>query len=301
MSTMPDASVIIPTYNRAQFLEFTLSSLVEQRTDYAFEVIVVDDGSTDSPKAIVDRFNERLNLRFISQCRDGYRLAEARNKGILAAKADWCIFTDPGVLASSTFIQGHLEIHLANRTKRCAVVGYSYGFRGRADDDTGCGQFIDPHDVPSTIERLRQMPRWWDIRDSKFYSIYGEDLSVQPAPWVAFWGLNMSASREAIMEVGMFDPNYREWGFEDIDLGYRLYVNRNTFVLSRKAVVVHIPHGKDDGASAMRNKEYFNSKFRNTFSSFANGNPYDLRVNGMILEKMYPFAFSRSRLEQADW
>jgi len=61
-------SVIIPTYNRADLLSLTLSSLCEQKFNAdEYEVIISDDGSTDHTKVTVDKFKERLNLHYLFQ------------------------------------------------------------------------------------------------------------------------------------------------------------------------------------------------------------------------------------------
>ena len=56
--------VIIPTYNRCQLLEYTLDSLANQSIDKSdFEVVIVDDGSSDDSFKMVKTFEDRINLR----------------------------------------------------------------------------------------------------------------------------------------------------------------------------------------------------------------------------------------------
>lgn len=81
-------SVIIPTYNRAEFLKDTILSLLNQ-TYKADEIIVVDDGSTDCTKKIVDGFK---NIRYIYKENGG--VSSARNLGIKKAKNSWLAFID---------------------------------------------------------------------------------------------------------------------------------------------------------------------------------------------------------------
>lgn len=85
-------SVIIPAYNRAHTLERALNSVYQ--SDYKdFEVIVVDDGSTDSTQTLLHRLKaEYPNLRVLSQVNRG--VSAARNRGVKSAHGDWVAFLD---------------------------------------------------------------------------------------------------------------------------------------------------------------------------------------------------------------
>ncbi|MBV9492535.1 MAG: glycosyltransferase family 2 protein [Verrucomicrobia bacterium] len=86
---MPDISVVIPTYNRAQLLAKALSSLPDGG-DQRLEVIVVDDGSTDDTELVV-RKAER-SIKFLRQSRTGP--GAARNLGWQAASGRYVAFLD---------------------------------------------------------------------------------------------------------------------------------------------------------------------------------------------------------------
>jgi glycosyltransferase involved in cell wall biosynthesis len=86
---MPLVSVIIPTYNRAELVQKAVAS-VEAQTFGDFEILVIDDGSTDdTPEALASREGVRV-LRH--NCRRG--VAAARNLGIASAKGEWLAFLD---------------------------------------------------------------------------------------------------------------------------------------------------------------------------------------------------------------
>lgn len=85
-------SVIIPTYNRADRLRIALDSLVTQ-TYTDFEVIVCDDGSTDSTGEVVEKYKDRLALSYIREDNWGGP-ARPRNNGIKAAQGEWICFLD---------------------------------------------------------------------------------------------------------------------------------------------------------------------------------------------------------------
>lgn len=87
----PTVSVIIPTYNRADCLPRSIDSILSQ--DYKeYEIIVVDDGSTDNTRQILQPYIDKELIRYIY--RDNAGCAAARNTGIDAAKGDWIAFLD---------------------------------------------------------------------------------------------------------------------------------------------------------------------------------------------------------------
>lgn len=83
-------SIVIPTYNRAHFLSTAIKSVLNQRyTDW--ELIVVDDGSTDNTKEVVMRYNDK-RIKYIYQ--ENAERSVARNNGIKQAKGEYICFLD---------------------------------------------------------------------------------------------------------------------------------------------------------------------------------------------------------------
>lgn len=87
---MPKVSVVIPSYNRADFVAETIRSVLDQ-TYQDFEIIVVDDGSTDNTKEIVDSFKDP-RIKYIYQENRG--ASGARNTGINASIGEYIAFLD---------------------------------------------------------------------------------------------------------------------------------------------------------------------------------------------------------------
>ena len=86
-------SVIVPVYNASQYIGNTLNSIINQDFD-SYEIIVIDDGSTDDSLAIINRTLENIEIphRIIHQGNAG--VSVARNVGIEASKGDYLVFID---------------------------------------------------------------------------------------------------------------------------------------------------------------------------------------------------------------
>lgn len=97
-------SIIIPCYN-AEHTVFNTLSYLEKQTDKDFEVIIVNDGSTDSTDSIIQNFikNTRINIKFIMQNNGG--VSAARNKGINVAEGKYILFLDADDFYSPILIE----------------------------------------------------------------------------------------------------------------------------------------------------------------------------------------------------
>jgi len=115
----PTFSIILPTFNRAEYIGTAIESVLIQRHQ-DWELIIVDDGSTDDTRDIVDSFvDERISL--ISSSHNG--VSSARNKGILAARGSYICFLDSDdvyfpdhLYQFDSFISKHPSTHIILRT-----------------------------------------------------------------------------------------------------------------------------------------------------------------------------------------
>jgi glycosyltransferase involved in cell wall biosynthesis len=82
-------SVVIGAYNHGKYLETCVNSVLNQ-SYRNFEIIVVDDGSTDDTRAVADKFNDKITYIYQANCGRG----SSRNAGIRQAKHDWIAFLD---------------------------------------------------------------------------------------------------------------------------------------------------------------------------------------------------------------
>ncbi len=99
----PEVSVVVATYNGREQLSSCLRSLVCQQTNYTYEIVVVDDGSTDSFADVLKRYDQ---VRYVRQ--DNAGPAAARNRGVDEAKGEIILFIDDDCVAGSDWIENML-------------------------------------------------------------------------------------------------------------------------------------------------------------------------------------------------
>ena len=96
----PIVSVVITTYNSANSIEACLNSLLQQQYQ-PLEVIVVDNGSSDHTRELLNKFHDRIKIVFNRQ---NVGFAAAQNQGFTQAKGNWLLSLNPDVILDSHFI-----------------------------------------------------------------------------------------------------------------------------------------------------------------------------------------------------
>ena len=188
-----ELSVVIPTHNRAARLRMCIEALGHQTqpaTD--FEVIVIDDGSTDGTPEILAEIETPYVLRVIRQAKSGQ--CAALNRGIAASRR-YCLILDDDIIPSPTLVAEHLRVQLAS--EGVVAIGL-LTLRASASADwyaRGFAQRWSEH--YQHLNEVKRIPTWQDCYSG-----------------------NMSAPRQALLEVGGFAADLPA-GF-DIELGYRL-------------------------------------------------------------------------------
>ncbi|CAG1020792.1 Validoxylamine A glucosyltransferase [Methylococcales bacterium] len=226
---MESITVIIPTCNRAALLAETLRALAEQ-SDPMFEVLLVDHGSMDDTRKIVESYKKHLTLRYYILDSEKGVLGAPKNFGVKKANTELIIFLDAGMIVSPTFICAHRVFHTAHNP--AVGLGLNFGVE-REDADWLC--HLSSYGLEGAVTHWKMDPTVFDPRT-------GLELSKIPLPWVYAWGGNMSIHRTDFSRAGGFDPRHTGWGFEDLSLGYRLWKNDISFGFVEDGWAVHLPH-----------------------------------------------------------
>jgi glycosyltransferase involved in cell wall biosynthesis len=229
-------SFIIATYNKAAWLHIVLHSFQHLKTDADYEIIIVNDGSSDHTKQIVQQFEHKLNINYIYQDHKG--LAAARNKAIEAAKGDLLLFIDDDRMLPSDFLDEHLKSHALINNDKIMVIGerlqlYISNLEMKTEEIIN-----DLNQELKFFKRLARQDDYHKVMKRMFYN-GSSNYEIQ---WIASVFSNLSIKKAVIEEVGGFDPNFKGWGCEDIELGYRLYQNGSLLYLNEHAKNYHLEH-----------------------------------------------------------
>ena len=122
-----DISVIIPVYNVQKYLKDCLDSVVSQSIDGTYEVIIVNDGSTDNSGAIVHSYAQVSNIQVVDQSNGG--LSAARNAGLRLSRGKYIMFVD----SDDALAPGYLRA-MKDRLDRTPADYVTSTFRYMSDD-----------------------------------------------------------------------------------------------------------------------------------------------------------------------
>lgn len=139
-------SVIIPNYNHATYLPEAIDSVLRQ--DYRpFEIVVVDDGSTDHSRQVVAAYGDRI--RYIWQENQG--LSVARNTGLRAARGEYISLLDADDLYEPTFINRLVAALQAEPDADAVYCGYRYVGAANIALPQSAGRLVPPERLYETL------------------------------------------------------------------------------------------------------------------------------------------------------
>lgn len=238
-------SVIIPLYNKAEQVGQTLRSVLAQ-TFQEFEVVVVDDGSTDGSVEKV-RSVQDGRIRIIGQQNAG--VAAARNRGIAEARYDFVAFLDADDEWKPTYLE--TQYNLAQKYKDCDVYACNYEFRNAAGK------------VTPTI--LHKLP--FDSEDGVLSNYFEVACCSHPPLWTSA----VMVRKSAIQAVGGFPVGIKSG--EDLltwarlAISYKIAFNKKTLAvfifdiqLFNEDQNKRMPEGKDVVGTELRKLYKSNSQ-----------------------------------------
>ncbi len=201
-------SVVIPTFNRLPILKKCLFALENQMLPSGvsgYEVVVVDDGSTDgTSQYLIEKKIEYEHVILVEQkhCGPG----QGRNKGVKNSKGEVIIFIDSDLVVTSNFLDSHIHALRKSWLKNGDRLCFTYGSV---------------------------------INTSNFHYPSSETLKLNDLSWAYFATGNVAIDRTILLRSGLFDPAFRLYGWEDLELGERLRKMRVRLIKCPKAIGYH--------------------------------------------------------------
>lgn len=217
-------SVIIAVYNRATLLPDLLDHWrkVDEKTKYEYELIFSDDESSDNSVSILRQCDD-LPIRVLTNKHGG--AAQARNHAYQYATGEIIIFTGDDIFPTLNFVNEHFESYLKN---------------GKDYATLGCIEWRDG------IQMNHLMKHITDIGCEQFGFVGMRPFEI--IDFRHFYTSNVSVSREKLQMLnGLFDPTFKKYGFEDVDLGYRLH-EIGVHIIYNPNALGHHDHIYDDVA-----------------------------------------------------
>lgn len=272
-----DISVVVTTHNQQERLRLVLAGLRGQTVPAThFEVVVVDDGSSDGTAEMLDEVGRLMALKVVL-LRPNQGRCLARNRGVEAASGEFVAFLDGDALPHPQWLQGHIET-LKQGGQESLLCGAEYSLPGLEylqDPQSGMPmedktpsvvrEYVRVHRqaliltedmVLGAFDRIeaRAVLGWYPFPELETLQEQITELFVQhpdsPIGWLGFFPNNGAASREAFLAVGGFDP---DMAFsEGWDLAYRLqkYGCRPRFVTEARAYHLYHYHDFSDPIKA---------------------------------------------------
>lgn len=259
-------SVIIPTFNCIERLVLTLHSFCLQTFDSSlFEVIIIDNGSTDNTNEVISTYKAPFQLHYVS-CKKTESRAFARNKGLAYAKGKYVVFCDSDFIVTPNFLEILSQNHMKYKRTILSTVPlafqdiYSYYYpdfskrqklemfkllspRGLWNEsfngDSDPIQLLKVEDFPHNLHQLI-IPLSIDEHSQQEYR------NTDVAPWLMFVTRCVSLKKKYLDEVGGFDESFVKYGLEDWELGYRLHLKRFQFHSITEPLGFHQLHPKSN-------------------------------------------------------
>lgn len=192
-----DITVVICTYNRCNDLSFALDSVLAQRDPPSYEVIVVDNNSTDATPAVVHgRRAAHPHLRYVFEPTPG--LPRARNAGISSARSDIIAFTDDDIVVGDNWVRSVYQ-----------------AFLEYPDADCVGGPVLPrwpPSGRPSWFSEVQTAPLALQDKGQRAFFVHRHNA----APCLI--GANFAFRKSAFSKSGMFDPAYTRTQDREIQL-----------------------------------------------------------------------------------
>lgn len=254
-------SVVVVTYNRADYLRLCLACLLE--ADYAgpWEIVVSDDGSTDATPDVIEearRTRADVELRHVWHEHQRYRRAFALNEGARNSIGDLLVFLDSDCLPTRELLRVYAEHARPNAFYLGGVLKLTEAFSRRA---LAAADGLKPQDLlaeaaesaslaPGARKRLRA--RYWQ---SRLHAALGIGRP-------RIWGGNFAINRETLEAVNGLDETFVGYGQEDSDLRNRLVLGGYRPVpIHTRAIAYHLWHpanleARQEASGAGNNRPY---------------------------------------------
>ena len=242
-------SILLATYNWPQALKLCLESLATQ-TDLDFEIIIADDGSTQSTTQLIDSYKNTLPITHLWQEDEGFRKTKILNQAIATAQGDYLIFLDGDCIVQPDFVERHRQL----AQKGYLVTGSRVLLNQKLTQDLLSWKTWDFTQFRSQLLRNRLSGQMNKLLPLLVKLGNGSWRDYKKFVWRRIKGCNMACWKADAQAIGGFDETMTGWGHEDADFVFRLqrhHIKRKSGSWSTE--VFHLFHPIHDQSNAEEN------------------------------------------------
>lgn len=278
-SSQVEFSVIIPTYESGPHLVKVLRSLRAQTFDFSrFEVLIMDDGSQDgSLELLQSEGDSPFHLRYFYWPRAGgspkpeFRAGLIRNLGVSHARGEFLCFLDSDILVPIDYLSD-----LERRFDKNDVV------QARRE--------MLSLEASRLASHYRQFLKSDTYAEDSYWESFKalESWSLAPDFWKYTCTYALSLRKDLFMKAGWFSPEFFNYGYEDVDLGYRLYKLGARFHLSQITVYHLFPERSEFNY-------HFDTELRSEVLAHSARVFFRNRLDPEVYQALFPSAFEGLR------
>lgn len=218
-------SVIIATHNRREILAQTLDALENQSIPRElYEVIVVNDGSEDDTADFLERYKNRARVHFTYINKENEGQGIARNTGFQVSDGHVIVFMNDDMIPDPDCLSEHKKVHDKFATSNFMCLGYA---TWHPDIE------ITPYML--FLEESGMQFKYSALDKAR---LVDPELGLTEASYPYFYTCNLSLKRP-LFERFQFNESFKKYGWEDVELGYRLQEAGSVLLYNKSSKVWH--------------------------------------------------------------
>ncbi len=278
---MFEVSIIIPSHNRYPLSLLSLNALKNQAFNLSnMEVILIDDASTDNTSQLKS-YHPPYSFKYIRN-QNNLGVCCARNIGLNLAQGKIIIFLDTEMIVGPDYVNRHYQHHMNNKqnvvvvgVNRNRIFTFLFPRFNNRQISAITRLFEDRHivkeriknrlakktisktELQAFIRNLKKPIQLIDQHETVNLSLlhsFSEKISsplakyllnypgVSNLSWMACWGSNHSFPRSLVSQIGGYDKDFKLYGMEDLEFGYRLYKSGSKIIIDPKISRYHQEH-----------------------------------------------------------
>lgn len=242
-------SIIVSSYNQKEYIAYLMKGLNKQKYQ-DFELLIVDDGSTDGTEEHIAKIKTIYSRRFFSHPdKEGFSIAKCKNTGIAEAKGEYCLISDGDtffgedtITAFLPYMKKYPEAGLMGLRKR---VNWNFLF-----DQKFSFEQLETAVVPGYEKDWRL--DWRGLKETQDNKKLPD---IPPAPYTVFSGANVMFPTEKLRQIGGWAPDdFMGFGHDDYYLALNWLANGNELKAVNESYAYHVYHTNTN--PAISSKQY---------------------------------------------